>query len=88
MRDARDSALDTVVIVGAGMRFGMPDRQGFTVPFEGRSARVEATPTCPAGAPATSFAWGYAGDVLTLQFTRRELPGQTLWPTLRFRRAP
>jgi hypothetical protein len=26
--------------------------------------------------------------VLTLQFTRRELPGQTLWPTLRFRRAP
>ena len=83
-----DVALDTVVIVGAGMRFGMPDRQGFTVPFDGRSARVEATPTCPAGAPATSFAWGFEGDVLTLQFTRRELPGQTLWPTLRFRRAP
>lgn len=83
-----DVSFDNVVLFTTGTRFGMPDHQGFTVPFDGASGHVSVPATCPAGGAATAFDWGASGDLLTIQFTKMDIPGQTLWPAFRFRRAP
>ena len=82
-----DASTDAVVILGAGMRFGMPARQSFRIAFDGMTSPVTAMPLCTSGASA-AFSWGIEGEVLTVRFELRDIPGQTIWPTYRFRRAP
>jgi hypothetical protein len=83
-----DVDVDTVVLLDSGMRFGSPSHQGFSIPFDGMESPVMAEPSCPAGAPEQAFDWSLEGDLLTIRFERRDVPGMTLWPTFRFRRMP
>jgi hypothetical protein len=83
-----DASTDTVVLIGQGMRFGGPTRQTFRVAFDGVTSPSDGPSLCPSGGPAVRFDWGLAGDVLTVGFTRTDVPGQTLWPRYHFRRVP
>ena len=80
-----DLAQDTIVLSESGTRFGEPSQNTFAVPFDASSSPVAADATCPVGGRA-GFDWGIEGDVLTIEFTTRGVPGQTLWPRFRFRR--
>jgi hypothetical protein len=80
-----DVAQDTVVLSEGGTRFGEPQQDTFSVPFDATTSPVTAAATCPAG-DRPSFDWGIEGDVLTIGFTARAVPGQTLWPRFHFRR--
>jgi hypothetical protein len=83
-----DVTTDTVVLLEAGMRFGSPMHQSFTVPFDATTSPVESAPSCPAGAAPASFVWGLDGELLTIGLERRDVPGMTIWPTYHFRRVP
>jgi Copper type II ascorbate-dependent monooxygenase, C-terminal domain len=85
---AFDASTETVVLIGRGMRFGGPTRQSFRVAFDGVTSPSVGPSLCPSSGPPVRFDWGLAGDVLTLGFTRSDVPGQTLWPRYHFRRAP
>lgn len=80
-----DVSSDNVVLLDRGTRFGGPTAQSFTI---GLDATPRSAPLCPAGADPFALEWALEGDVLTLGFTRTDVPGQTLWPRQRFRREP
>jgi hypothetical protein len=83
---ARTRALDRVLLWN---HFVIPHWhiQSFRIAFDGMTSPVTAMPLCTSGASA-AFSWGMEGEVLTVRFELRDIPGQTIRPTYRFRRAP
>lgn len=83
-----DLAQDNVVVSDTGVRFGEPGHNSFAGSFSATSSPTDLPLTCPAGGGSARLDWGLSGDELTVGFTSRDVPGQTLWPRFHFRRAP
>lgn len=81
-----DVANDIVVLTDSGVRFGGPSQNTFGGPFSQASSPATIALTC-GGSGNVRFDWGVDGDELIIGFTSSDVPGQTLWPRYRFRRA-
>lgn len=81
-----DVDADNVVLTDSGVRFGEPDSYSFRGAFSGGASPATLPLECPAGGDA-ELEWGIEGDVLTIGFVSESVPGSTLWPRYRFRRA-
>ncbi len=82
-----DVSNDVVVLTDSGVRFGAPSHNAFAGPFAGVRSPETIRIACPSAGNVT-IDWGVEGDELIVGFTSSDVPGQTLWPRYRFRRAP
>ncbi len=70
-----------------GPVFGGPQSNSFAGAFSGGASPATIALDCP-GSGSVTFDWGIEGDLLTVGFTSRDVPGATLWPRFTFRRQP
>jgi hypothetical protein len=83
-----DVSQDNVVLTDSHVRFGSPQHNGFAGTFPTTSSPATLALSCPSAGGSVSIDWGLEGDVLTVGFTSRDVPSQTLWPRFHFRRVP